>query len=158
MSHSELLRRAKAALQAGNKQEAMALCSTCLLSDPDDVAALRLYANLCAREGDVSNAIKNINHVIALNDMDEPCDYFYRGRWQLRAGKLDMAITDFEQVITLCHQHGDAYYLEDSYLHQAIAFYYQENRDKAANVLQYVGDECRTCVNGVLFSKAYILG
>jgi tetratricopeptide (TPR) repeat protein len=97
MSHSELLQRANAALQAGNNEEAMALCPTYLLSDPDNVAALRLYANLCAITGDVSHAIKAINHVIALNNMDEPCDYFYRGRWQLRAGKLDKAITDFDQ-------------------------------------------------------------
>lgn len=157
LSEENLLLRAKASLQTGNTEQAMEQCTEYLNAAPDDVAGLRLYANLHGIKGDLTEAIKTIGKVISLNRNEEPCDYFYRGRWRLRAGQLDAAIRDFENVIAISQERNDAYYVEDAYLHQAIAFFYQENKEKAYFALSHVSDDCRTSANGVVFSKSYIV-
>ncbi len=156
LSGEKLLVQAKASLEAGDLKKAQEHCRAYLTEFPDDVVALRLYANIHAIQGDLSEAIKLIDRVISLNDVEEPCDFFYRGRWRLRSGQFDAAVIDFECVIDVSTQNNDVYYLGAAYLHQAIAFFYQGNRAGAISALSHVDEEHRTSVNGIVFSKSYI--
>jgi len=157
LSDENLLLLSKASLESGNTEQAMEQCLAYLSTEPDDVVALRLYATLCGMKSDLSKAIEIIGKVISLNALEEPCDYFYRGRWRIKTGQLDGAIRDFGRVIEICQENKNSYYLEDAYLHQAIAFFYQENREKTVSALSHVSDDCRTSINGVVFSKSYIV-
>lgn len=156
LSIDNFLVLAKLCLKNSKFDEAKVHCAALLELDSTNVDALRLYATICGINGDLDEAIQIIGKAISFSAAGEPSDYFSRGRWCLRDGRLDGAINNFKEVIEICKKNNDEYYVEDAYLHMAIAFFYQGEKERIISALAHVGDDCRTSINGTVFSKKYI--
>lgn len=160
LNNQNLLQRANAAFLDGASADALKYCELLLLDDPSDVKALRLKANVLNTEGELAQAIGVISQVLTISaGEEEPCDYFYRGRWLLANGELLSAIEDFSALLTIEGQHVRHYYSDDALLHRAFAYHRLRRDSEAVTDLRAISDEdCVTNISGDMISKRILLG
>lgn len=136
-------------------EDARRLCEALIEEFADDPEPLAKLAYVNAREGNYAEAVADITRAIELNSR-EP-DYFYsRGRYRLAIGAADDAVIDFDQVIQLCVEHKNTYYLEPSRYFKAEALARAGRIEDALSALEAVSDDFETWDNG-LTSKGELI-
>lgn len=141
---------------AGNFDQALALCLEYLIEHPNDVEAIRMQAKIQGVAGRVSEAIESITKILSAAEFPEPCDFFYRGRWFLREGKIFSACSDFQKVLKISEECNDDYYVGATQLHLAYAYALDGNKKNARVHLNETPPDSTTSVNGTLISISYI--
>ena len=152
-----LLDLAESHFKDSNYKMALEACESYLIEYPNDISGLRLKAKSLERMGDVAQAIATISLAISHSTQAEPCDYFYKGRWNLSINNLSDALKDFTQVIEIGEKFDYTYYQEDAYLHRAYSFMLLNQRDKFILDLAHIGDEVRTYIHGRVISKELLV-
>jgi len=129
-------------------EDARRLCEELIVEFADDPEPHAKLAYVHAREGKYAEAVTDITRAIELNSRES--DYFYsRGRYRLAIGEADDAVTDFDQVIRLCAEYQNSYYLEPSRYFKAEALARAGRVEDALLALEPVSDDFETWDNGL---------
>lgn len=145
---SKRLERVSELARKDQYEDARRLCEGLIAEFADDPEPHAKLAYVKAREGKYAEAVTDISQAIELNPR-EP-DYFYsRGRYRLAIGDAEDAATDFDQVIGLCAEYQNSYYLEPSRYFKAEALARVGRVEDALLALDGVSDDFETWDNGL---------
>ncbi|MEO7495024.1 MAG: tetratricopeptide repeat protein [Massilia sp.] len=159
MNTDHLLQSAEKAFGADDTQAALSLCEALLEQSPGHAKGLRLKAIILAGEGRLAEAIALISGVLLHSSgNEEPCDYFYRGRWYLRNGEDASAIKDFSALLAMEAQYDRPYYSDTALLHRAYAHTrLGRQREALADLRAIADDDCSTSIAGEVTNKRALL-
>jgi tetratricopeptide (TPR) repeat protein len=107
-------------------------------SDDARVWCLLAYAN--ARQGKNTEAVASITKAIDLSP-GEPGMHFDRGRYNLKLGKFQQAVDDFDRALVVCEERNDDYYRESLHFLRADALIKLDRKAEARADLMHVRDE-----------------
>lgn len=155
----QLLLLAQKAHADDDTEQALSLCTALLEQSPGHAKALRLKAVILGVEGQLADAIALISDVLRRSGgKEEPCDYFYRGRWLLRNGDAASAIEDFSTLLALETTHDRLYYSDTALLHRAVAHIRLGHKDEAlADLRAIADDDCSTSIAGEVTTRRSLL-
>lgn len=108
----------------GRDSEAVGLCTDLIDEFPGRFEPYFHRALAKHSLGDGSGAIADLSEAIRLN-ASEPASLFFRGRWQIEAGKYALGISDLHQAIVADETLGSEYYTEPARLSVAVAYLLQ---------------------------------
>ena len=159
LNTEKLLQLANSAYQNGDSDKALGYCKELLVQAPTDAKGLRLKAIILGTEGRLAEAIEIISQVLLASSMqEEPCDYFYRGRWLIRNGQSDQAIVDFAALIAIEKAHDRIYYTDVALLYRAYALKQLGREREAIADLKAIEDEdCSSWIGDGMVSKRSLL-
>ncbi len=99
---------------AGDHVEAISLLSKCMeTGDLTERSRARTYRNMgivYKRNGQLEDALKQLNLALSLKAEDPWNDYVNRGTVWVKLGKPDKALRDYNQALGIKPDYGPAYY------------------------------------------------
>jgi len=119
----ELLKKAEAAAEKGNRAEAIAMCTQAILSEPRNLNAYALRGRFYSEARQDTKAIADFDVVIKKDPSPGTAGLFQlRGWLKFRLGKFEESIADFDRVVALVKneeprqwQRGIVYYYAKRY-------------------------------------------
>lgn len=135
--------------------EALKICSEVIENYPKCTEAYRERAYVYSRMKDWEKALLDINKAITL-DLDNPADYFTRGRWLLITDNPQDAVEDFSKVLMIENEMNSAYFSETAYFFRALAYLDIGLYEKALNDCKEVRDDFALHFKSRLRSKREI--
>ncbi|MDA8000577.1 MAG: tetratricopeptide repeat protein [Alphaproteobacteria bacterium] len=105
---NNLVDLAQGAVERGNFDDAIGVCSDAIKMDPENADAFRTRGLAYERKGEYDRAIEDLNKAIELNP-DHARAYKNRGNTYSDKGEYDLAIADFNKAIELNPDYAKAY-------------------------------------------------
>lgn len=116
------IERVRRLSSTGRDVEAIALCSD-LVSEFPGRSEPYFYRALAKHSlGDRSGALADLTDAIALKP-EEPASFFFRGRWQIEAGRYAEGISDLRRAIVADEALGSTYYADSARFSVAVAYF-----------------------------------
>lgn len=101
----DLVSRAAAAYQRGDRAVAIEILSEVLDADPDNLEALSLDASIRERAGELEEALDRYDRLVE-GLPDNPRAHMGRGQVLFRMGRIEDSVSDFDRVVELDAQAG----------------------------------------------------
>jgi len=150
------LSQAKVLYEKRDYENALVPCGEHLDQHPNDAEALRLVSKILESLNRVDEAIDAITRLLGVSDFKEPCDYFARGRWLLKVGKLNDAINDFESIISVSNEINDRYYTDVARIFLTYSLALTVRKSEAKEQLALLGDDFLIYVNKNRVDRQYL--
>lgn len=150
------LKKAYNLAKQGDFKQALVICDGYIETYPKYREGYKQRSYIFAKMKLWDRAIQDADTLINLG-IEEPDDYFSRGRWKLMLGGYESAIQDLTKVIEIESDFDEKYYSETAYFYRANAYLMISRYNEVINDCEHLRDGFEIYFMGQVVKKEELI-